>query len=140
MRTLVVGLGLLVLAGCGPLVLGEGGPAMAPGQNCLTCHSGGENAFTAAGTIFTKPDDPTSAGLAGATVILTDATGQQVTLTTNSAGNFYTSQPLTFPLSAELRHGTQVATMVQRVPSGGCAACHSTPPANGAPGRPFISP
>ncbi len=113
---------------------------MSPGENCLTCHSGGENSFTAAGTIFTKPDDPSSAGLAGATVILTDATGKQVTLTTNSAGNFYTDEPLAFPVGAELHHGTQVAAMVRKVPTGACASCHSSPPANGAPGRPFITP
>jgi hypothetical protein len=113
---------------------------MAPGQDCLSCHSGGENSFTAAGTIFAKPDDPTSAGVSGATVILTDATGAQMTLTTNSAGNFFTSRPLTFPLTAEVHHGSQVATMLKKIPSGGCAACHASPPLNGAPGRPFVAP
>lgn len=113
---------------------------MAPGQDCLSCHGGGEEAFTAAGTIFSKPDDPTSAGLSGVTVVLTDATGTQVTLTTNSVGNFFTSRPLTFPLTAEVHHGGQVAAMAQKVPSGACAACHSSPPQNGAPGRPFVCP
>ena len=119
---------------------GEGGPTMAAGQDCLACHSGGEHAFTAAGTVFSNPDDPTSAGVSGVTVLITDALGKQVTLQSNSVGNFFTDTSLTFPIHAEFHRGSSVARMVNAVGSGSCASCHLQPPQNGAPGRPFVGP
>lgn len=87
------------------------GPLMLPGQDCLTCHDGTQaRRWTAAGT-WTRP---------GATVTLADAAGRAVTLTTNQAGNFYTDQPLTLPLTATI----DGVTMPAQVTYGGCNRCH----------------
>jgi hypothetical protein len=87
------------------------GPLMAPGQDCLACHDGAQaRRWTAAGT-WTRP---------GATVTLTDAGGQVVTLTSNQAGNFYTDAALVFPLVANV----DGLTMPAQVTYGGCNRCH----------------
>lgn len=90
---------------------GTNGPLMLPGQDCLACHDGAQALrWTVAGTW----------GVAGNTVTLVDARGQTVTLATNQVGNFYTSQALTFPLTA--RVGGQ--QMPAQVTYGGCNRCH----------------
>ncbi len=75
------------------------------GQPCLQCHDGntaGANAFTVAGTVYDKLSLAAGAqGLAGVTIEITDANNTKVTVVTASqgaAGNFWTAQPLTFPL------------------------------------------
>jgi hypothetical protein len=102
----------------------EGGPDMQPGSNCLAsgCHAGGEHAFTAAGTVFTGGDS--TVGLGGATVTITPASGAPVTLVTRASGNFYTSAPLTPPLTISVSDGTDQNDMVSPAPSGACGACH----------------
>lgn len=110
------------------------GPDMLPGENCLRCHSKGSQystapVWTAAGTVFERADS--DVGVAGAEVHLTDATGQELTLTTNAVGNFYTAQALTFPLRATLTHESFAADMPIDVPAGSCNACHSHPDPSG---------
>lgn len=130
----------LVLAACSGGEHGEGGegPEMSPGEDCLQCHASGEHTFTAAGTVFSDPSAPASAGVSGVTVLITDAMGKQVSLTSNAAGNFFTSEPLSMPIHAELHRGSSVAKMQGAVPSASCASCHGSPPQNGAPGRPYV--
>jgi hypothetical protein len=121
---------------CGSKHEGEKtGPTMRPGEDCRSCHG-----FSAAGTVFPAPDAAASGGLAGATVTVSDAAGRQVSLVSNSAGNFYTSASLTAPLSVQITSGGKTAKMQQAVGSGGCATCHSSPGAGGAPGRVYVSP
>jgi ABC-type phosphate transport system substrate-binding protein len=70
-----------------------------PGMDCLTCHDGqtaGATAFTVAGTLFASGSTP----LAGASVLVTDSTNKSFTLVTASNGNFYSSDPVTLPLTA----------------------------------------
>ncbi|HEX9052520.1 MAG TPA: hypothetical protein VF841_18480 [Anaeromyxobacter sp.] len=69
------------------------GPMMAPFQDCLGCHSssGSARTWTVAGT-WAK----------GATVVVTDANGRTVTLRGNEAGNFYTAEPLAFPITVSV--------------------------------------
>jgi hypothetical protein len=76
-----------------------------------------------------------SAGISGATVIITDANGTQTRLTTNAVGNFYTAKSLAAPYTVAIEHNGMQLTMAASPSSGGCASCHSSPPANGAPGR-----
>jgi hypothetical protein len=91
---------------------GATGPLMLPGQDCLACHDGAQALrWTAAGTWGSA---------AGRTITLTDARGQTVSLTTNAVGNFYTSQALTFPLTAQAGG----SLMPQPVTYGGCNRCH----------------
>ncbi len=94
----------------------ETGPNMLPGSDCLTCHDGnGVKLFTAAGT-WSGP---------GLSVRLVDSGGKSVsggTLVTNQVGNFYTSEPLGFPMRSATVGGGQGMT---NVPYGGCNACHA---------------
>jgi hypothetical protein len=85
---------------------------MAPGQDCLQCHDGTQaKRWTAAGTW--RP---------GSHVTITDAVGTSFTIRANGVGNFYTSQALTFPLTA--RAGG--AQMPGPVIYGGCNRCHGS--------------
>lgn len=81
----------LLAAACIP----EEGPMMDPGEDCLECHGGGAAdapAWTAAGTF----------GGEGRHVSILDANGRSVTLRTNRAGNFYTAEPLAYPLTVAI--------------------------------------
>lgn len=84
---------------------------MAAGQDCLGCHDGSSaKRWTAAGTFPGR----------GRTVVLADANGKTVTLVTNEVGNFYTSEPLAFPIRPSV-NGEQ---MDPSATYGGCNSCH----------------
>lgn len=103
----------------------EGSATMLPGSNCISCHDGSGEAsrFTAAGTVYARGDAAANEGLAGATVTLVGSGGgQTVTLTTNSAGNFFTGAPLTPPIAVTVALGADTAGMAGA--TGDCAACH----------------
>ncbi len=111
---------------CSPGTCGGEGGQMLPGADCLACHDGtnGEaGKFTAAGTVFSDLDG--NDVVDGATVRITDADGNVVELTSNAAGNFYTSEALTFPISAEVELDGNVLAMSSAQQSGGCNACHA---------------
>ena len=81
------------------------------GMACLQCHDGntaGANKFTAAGTIYDKLALANGAqGVAGVTIEITDANGTKVSVVTASQGapgNFWTDQPLVFPLKVRASH------------------------------------
>lgn len=129
---------LSALAACG---IPDQGPAMQPGQDCMGCHDGAvaAPAWTVAGTVFSDPNAPLNAGMPNAQVIITDANQQTLTLNTNSAGNFYTAEPVVFPLSVQIQRGTWKMAMQSSPSSGSCNSCHSIPKGNpGVPGRLFI--
>lgn len=116
---------LLLASACTP----SQGPMMDPFQDCLRCHTGGEaRRWTAAGTWFR-----------GAKVTLVDQAGKSITLTGNDAGNFYTAEPLAFPLTVSV-NGTQ---MPAPVTYGGCNVCHHAETVTVgplmAPGEPCLS-
>ena len=76
-----------------------------PGSPACQCHDGntaGANEFTAAGTVYDKLALANGAqGLSGVTIEITDAKGTKVSVVTASQGapgNFWTDQPLVFPL------------------------------------------
>jgi hypothetical protein len=113
--------------GCG---IPAEGPMMQPGRNCLSCHSAGGGAdppWTAAGTVFPRFNDPADAGVQGVHVTLVDAGGRSITLSTNAAGNFYTREPLLFPVRASIEKAGTRRAMVAPAPHGGCNACHGDP-------------
>ena len=123
-------LALVALAACN-----GGSGTMRPGQDCLSCHKpGGEKTWTLAGTVFPTATSATNQGLSDATIQITDANSATVTLTSNSVGNFYTSNALTFPVAVEITHAGNTVNM-NAAPSGACNSCHTEPPLNGAPGR-----
>jgi len=97
----------------------EEGPMMEPGSNCLECHGGGGGEesgprWTVAGTWSGK----------GNKIAIRDAGGKAFTLTSNQAGNFWTAEPLAFPL--------QVSVDGQAMPGGvtggqaSCNTCHGS--------------
>jgi predicted CXXCH cytochrome family protein len=98
----------LLAAACVP---GEG-PLMAPNQDCLGCHGRGEaQGWTVAGTY----------GGRGSRVTITDANGKSLTLHTARNGNFYTAEPVTFPLRVAV-DGREMQDPVRKY--GGCNVCH----------------
>jgi hypothetical protein len=103
---------LLVSTACVP----EEGPLMAPGQDCIACHGqGGAKAWTVAGT-----------WRRGAHVTVTDASGKTVEMTGNKVGNFYTAEPLTFPIRVSV-DGVEMppaSLRANRILYGGCNLCH----------------
>ena len=112
---------------------------MAPGQNCLACHtsggSAGEAVFSVAGTVFGSSTADTGSGLAGVSVIITDANGVDTKLSTNSVGNFFTRTALALPLKKATVEINGQRTEMSAAPTGDCNRCHTQPPAGGAPGR-----
>ena len=115
------------ITACGGGDDGEGGSQalMSPGENRM--RSGCHRNFTVAGTVFPSANSPASAGIAGVSVVVTDATNAQFPLTSNAAGNFYTSQRMTLPLQSVyvVRNGTR--TEMGSSPDGACASssCHA---------------
>lgn len=89
----------------------ELGPLMAAGQDCLGCHDGATaRRWTVAGTWHP-----------GARVTVADAAGKSFTLHANKVGNFYSAEPVVFPLAV----GVDGKTMPALATYGGCNRCHS---------------
>ncbi len=109
----------LAAAGCIP----DPGPMMKPGADCLECHGGGggeEDAvpWTVAGT-WNGQGANTWSGT-GMYVSVQDSAGKSFTIRTNQAGNFYTREPVVFPLTVAV----DGARMPAQVGYGGCNGCH----------------
>lgn len=99
-----------------------------PGEACMRCH-GARNApaFTLGGTVYDSVNS--DAPMAGVAVLLTDADGVEITLTTGSNGNFWTDQPLTFPVTTSSSSCPNTNPMFSIVQSAGAdcnsAGCHA---------------
>jgi hypothetical protein len=113
-----------------------------PGQECIECHRTGGKAFdhlhTAGGTVYASPGDPPDAGVAGVEVVLRDASGKVVRVTSNAAGNFWIDDPIDFPVSAAVKRAGAAsghASLSPTCTSGRCNGCHTLPPTGGARGR-----
>lgn len=115
------------------------GPLMRPGSNCLRCHSPGGEAsgrvFSVGGTIFTAADSSACDGVEGVSIKVTDAQGKTVSMLSNGVGNFWSTTPLTPPLSMVADYQGRTVTMPVTAPTGGCALCHSWPDPTSASGR-----
>jgi hypothetical protein len=124
---------LILLSACGG---GDDGNAlMRPGENCLQCHAN----FVVAGTVYPSATSAAGAGIAGVSVVVTDAKDLVTTMTTNAAGNFWGSSAITLPLKSAyvVRNGNR--TDMLSAPGAGCSTCHNQPPASLAPGRLFAN-
>jgi len=116
---------------------------MNPGQACISCHSssGGEGPrYVIAGTLYPTGHEPNNCngtnGNTGARVVVTGSNGTSVTLTPNSAGNFYSSTSLAGPYKAKVVDSAgKERVMVSAAPNGDCNTCHTQTGANSAPGR-----
>lgn len=124
-------------------------PDMRPGGECIQCHIDmaegpfdGPPVFTLAGTVYETGHEPndcnggtSASGGGAATVVVTDATGATVTMAVNAAGNFFTEDAVTFPITAVVRYDGRERAMVTPVDSGDCNHCHTDMGAEMAPGR-----
>jgi len=111
---------------------------MRPGEACIACHAGDSEAptFGFAGTVFTAADG--SQGAEGVTVTVVDSANTTVEVTTNSAGNFFTRDAVTAPLTVTLTSpGGGTATMPLEASQGDCNLCHTT---GGDAGSPLVAP
>ncbi|MGC4122553.1 MAG: hypothetical protein QM765_49855 [Myxococcales bacterium] len=109
---------------------------MDPGSDCMECHGPGAHiAWTAAGTVYPERNSEDSQGMAHIYIELTDANGKTVSMESNPAGNFYTSERLAFPLTARARRGDVHYEMSVPVWSGSCNACHNLSPSSEPGGR-----
>jgi hypothetical protein len=112
---------------------------MQPGAPCIACHaSGGGEAplFAIAGTVYPTLHEPTECnGAANVTVVITDAMGQQISLTSNSAGNFSYQGAVVTPYTAKVVSAAGTLAMATPQTTGDCNSCHTETGANGAPGR-----
>jgi hypothetical protein len=93
-----------------------------------------------AGTVFPGMTSRTDEGLAGVAVQITDAAGHALALQTNLAGNFYSDEQLTMPITIDLQLGAETRHMEPSATYGGCNRCHNDPPSEGAEGWAYIEP
>lgn len=110
----------------------EPGPAPSPasgmhnaGLSCMTCHgaSGGAPRWYAAGTLY-EADRQT--GRAGVNVTVQDANGKIVNMVSANNGNFWTPEPLVYPLYVFASLCPDINSMGQQVPDGAnCNGCHN---------------
>ncbi len=115
-----------------------GSSLMNPGRACLSCHGG---RFSFAGTVFPtahETDMCNGSGVAGASIIVTDATNRSQTITPNSAGNFYSQIAIKPPYTVKLTYQGRERDMtgLTTTPTNGdCNSCHTMDGTSGAPGR-----
>jgi hypothetical protein len=112
------------------------GQTMRPGEACPSCHGN----FVIAGTVYPTGHEPNDCdGVNGSTttvtVVVTDSTNKQFTLTPNAVGNFYSSTKITPPITAKVVENGKERAMVSPQTITNCNMCHTSNGANGAPGR-----
>lgn len=93
------------------------------GDDCLGCHDTQSKRWTIAGTLYSAATGGNA--VAGATIEVVDATGKVVKLTTYSNGNFYTTTPVTKPLTVRATKCPNDRPMVGKVNDGSCNGCHN---------------
>lgn len=119
----------------------EGDPRMHPGRACITCHGSYDGpSFAIGGTVYPtahEPDDCESPSTTGAQVIITDATGRELVLEVNEAGNFRSREDdaVVMPIRAKVVFEGRERVMLGERMTGDCNACHTQAGENGAPGR-----
>ncbi len=97
-----------------------------PGLDCMLCHNGqaaGAPVFTVGGTLY----DALTGGnaVAGATVELTDAKGNVLRILSSTNGNFYSEQPVTYPVNARATACPADNHMTAQAATGACNSCHN---------------
>ncbi|MDF2693444.1 MAG: hypothetical protein K0S65_1827 [Labilithrix sp.] len=109
---------------------------MKPGKACIKCHSAaGAPAFEIAGTVYPTLHEPNDCdGVAGVKVLIIDAVGNMISMTTNAAGNFQRISSFPRPYRAMIVKGNNVREMKTPQFDGDCNGCH-TEWGDGAPGR-----
>ena len=97
------------------------------GQECQGCHAPGAGAptFYVGGTLYSAVSG--GAAVAGATINVTDANGQQVKIISATNGNFWTTTSLAFPLQVNASLCPNTVPMNSAVTgNGACNNCHNS--------------
>jgi hypothetical protein len=100
-----------------------------PGDDCMMCHRQGGTGtpYTLGGTIYADSGGKTPA--AGVVLHFIDATGSDLTVVSQTDGNFWSTAPLTPPVISFASLCPKVTPMVGAIGSGdvGCntAGCHT---------------
>jgi hypothetical protein len=133
---------LFLLAAALCACIPDNGPLMRPGQDCNFCHSaaGGATPWTAAGTVFATPD--AGDGFEGAEVHLNGADGLSLALRSNQAGNFYTRENLSYPVTPCIQANGSIIcqqSALTAAQGASCNACHGEA-IFGAPQPPLTAP
>jgi len=132
-------LAALALAACS---VSERAARRNAGAECIDCHRPGgkdpDHLFTAGGTVYGFPTAAADGGVGGVEIVITDARGRVVRLTSNAVGNFWTDARLDFPVAVRARRpgadgGTDPAS--PSCLSGRCNQCHTVPASGSARGR-----
>ncbi len=110
---------------------------MEPGLACIDCHQKKGPKFSIAGTVDPGfHTDDACGGVSGIKVEITGADGKVLTLTTNFAGNFKSSDAVALPYTARVIDANgKERKMYAEQTDGDCNMCHSQAGINGAPGR-----
>ena len=137
-RTIVAGVAIALAAGIAGLVRAASGridpnALRNQGEACASCHKPDGKApralFTVGGTIFRSSDgEPRETGAGGVAIELIDAAGRRVALTSNAAGNFWSKDPVSFPVQVSVRTLPEGAPRVGppgRCAHGDCNQCHA---------------
>lgn len=106
---------------------GEGSPEMMPGETCVACHAGSDDAprFGFAGTVYESGDQGTRCfGVEGVEVVVTDADGVEHKLVSNGSGNFYSGEMIPTPYRAKIVVDGQDIAMQTPQTNGDCNSCH----------------
>jgi hypothetical protein len=119
-----------------------GSALMTPGRACGPCHAMLDGPrYMIAGTVYPTAHEPDDCNGVGATpqnglrVVVTDANEKTISITPNSAGNFFSLPRLASPFHAKVVSGSKTRECPLALTSGDCNACHTEQGANGAPGR-----
>lgn len=122
-----------------------GGPPssrMNPGRACIACHTkiSGAPIVQIGGTVYPSLNeaDKCYGVQVPAYVVVKDATGRSVTLSTGATGNFSLSTtvaPLVYPITVKVVRNGKTRVMQSSPPHGDCNACHTATGDKGAPGR-----
>lgn len=122
-------------------------PTMCPGNACQDCHRVGGEApnfdvrWTISGTVYAGNTAAQRSGVAGAVVVITDATGAELRLDpSNSAGNFFDQTPVQFPARAAIEYNGTRIEMPIPLTDGNCNHCHTLPSVQGTSGRLYVAP
>ena len=119
----------------------EESPLMHPGTDCIACHEdeGEGPLYAVAGTVMGDLADPDDCyGVEGVTVRITDADAVVHELTTNAAGNFFSTAAVPGPFTVELELDGATSVMVTPQTDGACGACHTQEGLDLAPGRVLV--
>ncbi|MFH1437335.1 MAG: hypothetical protein ABIJ56_16640 [Pseudomonadota bacterium] len=112
------------LPACEPEQTSPGSGYHHPGDDCAPCHASmsGEKKWKVSGTLYASAAGEEPA--AGVTIVFRDADGNVFRLITHDNGNFYTSDPVAFPITPRASRCPDNAQMPNPTSAGNCNNCH----------------